>query len=268
MSECETYRKELAAYIYGELSDMDQRDLESHLDGCPECRRELNLIKRVLNGADTLNPDLDRALQEVDWQALPDRLADRILDPRSRPPSGRKAGPRRFWLQPGMRPVYAALALGVVLGVVLGAWIFRSPQPAPLSAGGGWVVPPAALESMDIEIARRSTLDYLDRSQYLLLDLVQASPEGASVFWNSDLASRQAKELLSKKKYIDQHLDSFHMLKAKAICDQIELLFLELTQISRRLTAAEMAELQNLVQERRLMLKIKLVKKELQESEV
>jgi len=58
------------------------------------------------------------------------------------------------------------------------------------------------------------------------------------------------------------------MAKAKVLCDQIELLFLDLSQISQELSAAELAKLQTLIQERQLVMKIKLVKKELQESEV
>jgi len=58
------------------------------------------------------------------------------------------------------------------------------------------------------------------------------------------------------------------MAKAKVLCDQIEQLFLDLSQISQELSAAELAKLQMLIQERKLVMKIKLVKKELQESEV
>ena len=54
------------------------------------------------------------------------------------------------------------------------------------------------------------------------------------------------------------------MSKAKAICDQIELLFRELAQVSDELPAAELGRLRGFVEERQLLLKINLVKKELQ----
>ena len=54
------------------------------------------------------------------------------------------------------------------------------------------------------------------------------------------------------------------MAKAKAICDQIEMLFLELSQISDELPAAELHRIRGFVEERQLLLKINLVKKELQ----
>ena len=58
------------------------------------------------------------------------------------------------------------------------------------------------------------------------------------------------------------------MAKAKAICDQIEFLFYELTQISVQLSEEEISKIQNMIEEKKLLLKIKLLKKELEQSEV
>ena len=57
------------------------------------------------------------------------------------------------------------------------------------------------------------------------------------------------------------------MTKAKAICDQIELLFLELSRLDETLPEAEIRRLQGLIEDSRLLLKINLVEKELEESE-
>ncbi len=54
------------------------------------------------------------------------------------------------------------------------------------------------------------------------------------------------------------------MAKAKAICDQIETLFFELSQFDGELAAAELGRIRGYVEERQLLLKINLVKKELQ----
>ncbi len=58
------------------------------------------------------------------------------------------------------------------------------------------------------------------------------------------------------------------MAKAKAICDQIELLFYELSRISEELSIEQIEGIQRLIDEKQLLLKIKLLKKELEESEV
>ena len=74
----------------------------------------------------------------------------------------------------------------------------------------------------------------------------------------------RARDLLQKKKYLNAQLERFQMSKAKAICDQIEMLFLELSQIDEELPAAEMGRIRDYVEGRQLLLKINLVKKELQ----
>ncbi len=117
-------------------------------------------------------------------------------------------------------------------------------------------------------MARRETLDYLEKSQYLLLDLIQSPSGMPRETWGDELAIKKARDLLSKKKFIDPQLDKFRLAKAKKICDQIEYLFYELTQISENLLPEDLKRIQDLIQERQLMLKIRLVKKELKNSEV
>jgi hypothetical protein len=124
------------------------------------------------------------------------------------------------------------------------------------------------LDRVDLEMARRETLDYLDKSQYLLLDFVRYSPEGETELWKDEFAVNQARDLLSKKKYINPQLRKLRMAKAKAICDQIEFLFYELTQVKDDLTKEDLERIQRLIEEKQLLLKINLLKKELRESEV
>jgi hypothetical protein len=115
-------------------------------------------------------------------------------------------------------------------------------------------------------MARRETLDYLRKSEYILLDFVQA-PAGAPVS-PAAFETARARELLSRKKYLNAQLEKYQMAKAKAICDQIEMLFLELAQISEDLPQAELENIRSLIRERQLLLKINLVTKELERSEV
>ena len=124
------------------------------------------------------------------------------------------------------------------------------------------------LESVELEMARRGTIDYLQRSQYLLLDFIQSPVEHSAAFWQSAEATQRAKDLLSQKRYINPQLDKFRMAKAKAICDQIELLFYELMQIHEDLPVEELQRIQRLIEDKQLLLKIKLVQRDLEKSEV
>jgi hypothetical protein len=116
-------------------------------------------------------------------------------------------------------------------------------------------------------MARRETLDYLKKSQYLILDFVQTSAEKEPSTWQRDFASQKVKDLLSKKKYINQQLDKFKMAKAKEICNQIEFLIYELAQISDEIPAWRLQEIYDFIEDKQLLLKIKLLEKELKQSE-
>jgi hypothetical protein len=163
--------------------------------------------------------------------------------------------------------VYAALLVGIFLGTILTFLVLRQPI-SDTSSREGFFVTPEFLDRVEVEMARRETLDYLEKSQYVLLDFVQASPGKSAEMWRQNLASQRAKDLLIKKKYINPQLEKFRMAKAKEICDQIELLFFELTQISEQLSEDEMMKIQNFIEDKQLLLKIKLLKRELEESEV
>jgi hypothetical protein len=211
---------------------------------------------------------VERAIASVDWDVLPEQISKDVFADKSVLP---QKGPRMsFWeilVQSRFKPVYAALLVGLMLGslttlIVMRTSLLRNAQ------GESFIVTKDFLDRVELEMARRDTLDYLEKSQYVLLDFVQASPEKTPQSWRRDLASEAAKDLLAKKRYINPQLDKFHMAKAKEICDQIEFLFFELTQISDQLSEEDLQNIQDLIEDNQLLLKIKLLKRDLEESEV
>ena len=266
MINCQRIKKDLVAFLYGELEKNERELFNAHLDQCPGCRGELEEFKAVTQAADVFQEDIDEALATVDWEALPSQISRNVFRKEARPH-------RESWLmkvsgflfQPRLKPVYAGLLIGAVLGAVVTFMVFRSPQPTDV-AEAGFFAPRDFLEKAEQEIARRDTLDYLERSQYLLLDFVHSPSERSADFWQSEYAAEQARDLLTKKKYINPQLDRFQLAKAKAICDQIEFLFHELTQISVRLSAEEVTKLQRMIEDKQVLLKINLLRKELEKQ--
>lgn len=268
MKDCKRIGKNMVAFLYGELEESEKDRLVSHIESCAACRNEIEQFERIQKGADVMNNDIEKAMATIDWESLPARIADKVAEkevPIVR--ESRRTGSWKVLFQPGFRPVYAGVLLGIVVGSLVTFLIFRS-QPFQKQENGRIVVPEGFYDMMELEMARRETIDYLDKSEYLLLDFVQSSPERSAEFWRSDIASQRARDLLSKKTYIDQQLDKLQLAKAKAICDQIELLFFELMQISEKLSTEELMKIQGLIEEKQLLLKIKLVKKDLEKSEV
>ncbi len=268
MIDCKKIKKDLVAFLYEELREDEKELMKAHLDACPDCRKELQHMKEVIKGADSLQEDIQKAMASVDWEELPSRITEAVFAKEA--PLAREpwlAGISRFFFQPKLKPVYAALLIGVLLGSFITFIVFRAPLPREVEAGN-FLVSQDFLENVELEMARRETLNYLEESQYLLLDFIQSPSEKSAEFWQSEFVSQKARGILAKKKYISPHLDKFKMAKAKAICDQIEYLFYELTQISTQLSEEEVSKIQNMIEEKKLLLKIKLLKKELEQSEV
>lgn len=262
MSACPIKTTEQLAYLLGDLEEGRRTIVAEHLKECSECQKEVAELRRVLEGADAVKGEVQAALGSVDWEALPGRIADYVYANARKPERISAFGRVGLWfLQAGLRPVAAGIALGVLLGALGMYFVLKRPAPGP-DQGQGFFASREFLDRAELEMARRETVDYLEKSQYVLLDFVGTPSEPSAV--RPALSASQARDLLSKKKYLNRELEKFQMAKAKAICDQIEMLFLELAQVGDGLPEAELVKIRNMVQERQLLLKISLVKRELQ----
>jgi hypothetical protein len=262
MTRCHVKDQEWLDYLTGDLEEPRKSFLASHLEECSDCRRVLREMSGVLAGAGSFREEIEEARRAVDWERLAARITEVATGATIEPAPRRSAGRFQLWPRvPRLGPVLAALVLGLGLGS-LGTYLaLRAPGPGP-ERSLAFQASQDFLERAELEVARRATLDYLERSEYLLLDFV-GTPGSVPLA----ASGRQAKELLSKKKYLNSQLTRVEMAKAKAICDQIEMLFQELAQVGQALPAAELQKIQSMIVDRQLLLKINIVKKEL-ESEV
>lgn len=267
MRKCEKMKKDLTDFLSSELDAERSRALKKHLKACPACAAAFEEMKKIMEGAESFQEEVTQVMESVDWEALPHKMADSIFRKEIRLP--RESNILKFWKSiflPRGIPVYAGIVAGIIIGslatfLVLKPNVLMRPKGEKIFASADFI------EKVELQMAKRETLDYLDKSQYLILDFIQSPSENVRLGQNV-FAIQKARDLLSKKKYINQQLNKFQMAKAKEICDQIEVLFLELSQISEELTAEEIAKIQDFVKQKQLLLKIKLVQKELEESEV
>ncbi len=263
---CRELSGDRAAFINGELGPEGKERMASPLEGCPGCRKEVEAMKRVVGAASLVKDEMDKALASVDWEALPAQITDRVLA--TGPGPRRVRGISGLFFRPGrpfLRPAFAGAAIGLAAGALVMFFVMRRPAPRA-EARSGFFASPEFIERAEYEMARRETLDYLRNSQYLIMDFVQ-SPPGEAGSRMDPLASERARDLLAKKRYLNTQLDGSRMGTAKAICDQIEFLFQELSRLGEGLPEAEIRRIQTLIEDSRLLLKINLVEKELEESE-
>lgn len=265
MNDCDRIRKRLDRLAAGEPDREIEDAMKRHLERCPDCRRSLEGTEKILRGAGAVRGDIAAALASVDWEATAERIADAAFAaPAARPapaPSFRPLRSRLFQL----RPVYAALLAGVVLGAAGMFAVLKSRPAAP--AARGFFASRDSIDQVEYQLARRETLDYLDKSQLLILDFVQAAPGQARLLQKGP-GAQPARDMLAKKRNINLQLGYVRMAKAREICNQIEVLFLELAAVSGDLSPVDAAQIKDYIEQKQLLLKIKLLKRELQESEV
>jgi hypothetical protein len=262
MNKCALTKSDWADFLSGDQGEGRRTTMAEHLDRCPQCRAAADEVERLLKETAGVKAEIREAVASVNWEALPAVIADRAFAESRKPERVLPAARPLVWLSAlRMKPALAGLAAGLVVGAAAMYFALRAPGPRP-GQDTGYYASGEFLDRAELAMARRNTLDYLEKSQYVLLDVFESAGEGTGA--PAAFSSEQARDLLSKKKYLNAQLERFQMAKAKAICDQIEMLFLELAQISDVLPAAELGRIRGFVEERQLLLKINLVKKELQ----
>lgn len=263
MKICRQYRKDWPGFVSSQLPPEKMEAMSRHLRECPACQEEVEQQRLLLAMADSFKDELKQVMATVDWVALPAVIAGRLPEKerRSEPATTGARWPLWKW-----QPLAAGLFLGLLLGGAVTFLVLKtreSGQPVTHQATGIFLSADL-VDRVDLALARKETIDYLERSQYLLLDILQDGKNTAS----SLLQQERIRQLLTDKKYLNTQLDDLRLMKARAICDQIELLFLELSQLSPELSAAELERVRTMIEDKQLLLKINLVKKELQQSEV
>jgi len=262
MSGRKKIKVDWADLLSGDAGEGRRRAMDEHLEKHLESRAEAEAIERLLRETEAVRSEIRQAAASVNWDALPTVIADRALVAGDK--AARQAPDSRSWPWLAafrMKPVLAGLAAGLVVGAAAMYLALRTPGVRD-GRDNAYYASGEFLDRAELEMARRNTVDYLEKSQYVLLDVFESAGEGPVV--PASVRSERARDLLQKKQYLNGQLERFQMAKAKAICDQIEMLFRELAQIDDELPAAELGRIRGYVEERQLFLKINLVKKELQ----
>ncbi len=110
---CREWRESLGAHALGQLPEEERAALEAHLEGCPECRAELEFIVDTARLLPLADPDRFGATAPQPPSALGDRIAATIRSER------RSVRRRRLRLSLAAGGVTAAVAAAVLAIFVL-----------------------------------------------------------------------------------------------------------------------------------------------------
>lgn len=124
-----------------------------------------------------------------------------------------------------------------------------------------------SMDRIETTLAKNETVEYLKQSS-IVLSSVANMPESdlnpAALKQNAD----QARNLLLKKKYINQNLSNYKLVKAQSVCNQVEYLLYDISQLDNKTDQEQVEIIRSFIEDKKIMLKIKLVQSELTNKEV
>jgi hypothetical protein len=216
--------KDLILHYYGETEDPDP--VERHLDICSSCRAAYSALERVLNVVDALPVPERGATYESDvWRGVKPYVGQAFSLPR------RHLG----WSALGW-PVAAAVCTSLIVAAFLVgrfSTVFRAPRVAP-------AIRAVADPQLQDRVLRAAVADYLDRSGIVLVELVNADPEGGL-----DISSEQqrAVDLLTESRLYQQTAMRAGDSMVAGVLDELQRVLLEIAHAPSRLEPAQLDDL-------------------------
>lgn len=237
-----------------EIADPQRLWVEDHLRGCAACRRELASLQALLAAASRPRA-AEAECRAIDWDAVSGRIMGGIA-------YGDWTSPRPLrWRIFSFATLAAAAALLLALGVGTFLWLRPRAGVVPWPESGR--VSPAALSKLQSGLAREEMISYLQQSQLMFTDLLKDCASEEVAAWEIRLYSRQAKELLLKKKYFQQNLPAMEWLKVRNVSERIDWLNYEILQLESQQLCHQISRLQQIMESEKLLLKIRLLEKDL-----
>ncbi len=120
---CKKYEERIILYLYGELSEKEKAEVESHIQECAECAQDLAYTQKVFQALD----EAQVAVPEANWEKCWKRIDSGIPEKPKRKKS--------FLAVPQWAYAAAGLLAVLVVGIIIGRFWFApgekaAPQPA------------------------------------------------------------------------------------------------------------------------------------------
>ena len=231
--------EQFVLYYYGEGDGSPA--VRDHLDGCEACRAEYASLQRVLNVVDSAPvPERDANYGSQVWGRLQPSLGSKWGRP-----FGLSWWPARFW--PARHWAAAALVAMLVVAAFLAGRYYPKAQTGAQTANAGQVRERILLVAVG---------DHLERSQTVLLELVNAQP-GQSL----DVASERerAGDLVAENRLYRQTAARTGDTRVASVLDDLEPVLLEIAHGPDRLTPEEVENLRQRIEGAGILFKVRVV---------
>lgn len=246
--------EQLVDYRYGEADDGERGLIREHLASCASCRSNYETLERALALVDAAPvPERGEEYGNEVWQRLAPHLGAQRGEPRgSRWPLALQLP--KWWQA---RPWAAATAVAVL---VLAAFLVGRYWPRlethvaeqPLSA-----------EARD-RILLVAVGDHLERSQMVLIELVNATPRGTV---DISAERQRAEDLVAANRLYRQTAARAGEAGVASVLDELERVLVEIAHSPSRVSQAQLDEIRHRIEAQGILFKVRVIDSEVQRKE-
>jgi hypothetical protein len=251
-----SWRRRVSLLAAGALEGVEAAATRAHADGCAACREELSALDAVLQlvAADPLA----QSEPDVPLPVLLARVEARI-DARERARAAGSAQPTLAWRWV-LRPLPAALAVGLALLALSRPASLPPAPPVPTEL----TVPDDLLRRLEANLAREQAVRYLNEAQDVLLTMAAKPQDCDRKQGRVDVGqqARRSRELLAGRALLVE-IDRDEMAPARPVLEDVERLLREVAALESCARSGEIEAIHRQIQERRLLMKIDLMTREL-----
>ena len=233
---------DLVLHFYGEVDHRDQARVASHLASCADCQLAKDKLARVMMLVDSAAPvEAPEGFERVMWARLEPKLD-----------AQRSGWKNLLWL-----PQWA-LAGGVAALLVAAFWAGRISSVTPANPSSASAV--AAFEPE--RVLHAAVGDHLDRTQMMLVELVNADTDHAGV-----LAGEQtrAADLVAANRVIRQSALQSGDGQVADVLEDLERVLLEIANAPADATSKEITDLQSRITTDDLLFRLRVIASEMRQ---
>jgi Putative zinc-finger len=245
------WRRRVSLLAAGALSGPESDTTLRHLEGCQACREDAAAIRALLDAVPT---DAVRgATPGVTLDFLVARVRARL--------DSRSGGPSRSWRWAWAAPL---LAVGAALAVVLLV------RPGPTGPAGAASTPratvdPETLRRLERNVTREQAVRFLNDAQDVLVTMAATQRDcdhsGGSVDVGDE--AQRSRELLTRRAML-MDLDDEDVASARPVLEDVEHVLRQVASLHSCARAGDVERVRRDVQRRRLLMKVRLMSRELQ----
>lgn len=238
---------DLILHYYGELEAAAGARAGDHLHECPACHARFTKLQRVLAAVEAAPaPEIPDGFERTVWARLQPELAHQ-----------RSGWLSWFVLSPGR----LAWGVGIVILVAAAFFAGRVSERPPVS---GVTDSAAATAGMRERVLLADLGEHLDRSQMMLIELVSADTAG-----DLDLPAERARaqQLVADNRLYRQTAAENGNLALAAVLDDLEQVLVDVAASPDRLSAADLNEVRQRIEDKGLLLKVRVLSSEVQKRQ-